>query len=565
MPVTYNLIRTDGTLDNQIVEGATINDHGLWFDGFQKPSYGDRRANNLLHLLENFASEEDGGNPGNPPTSVITNPLTGQFWYNKTAGSMRVWNGASWVPVSSDIFTDGGPFSVLDGTASNQLTLTKNLGAPVIINNIASQNDFDDHVAGASNAHLATAIAFDDSFVPFAAADVQEALEDSQARLDTHLVTSGAHDAVDIFFDDTGSISSDDVQNALEEVEGDVNTLVGNVTTAASNLSNHIADPTDAHDASAISYDNATSGLPASFDVQVALEELNNAVGGTSDQSVIDSMLAIRSGAQGGISSGVATKIGFNSVSFGDDLAQFNTVNNRYTASFDQTVRVRIAMGINSISDENRLELQIRKNGTIERRVEEWKWPESADPPGDIECSCILELDDGDYIEGWFVRYGGGTVSVDTLSTRTQFQVDVIMAREDPPPISDVRIRNQSVTSSAIDPLTATASITVNSNGDITGTNIVSPGFLSDEWHVSNPSGGIGSTFQARMVPLSGTLDIGTLNTWQTLSSSRTYGITQSSVGVKNFQGRLEIRDTGTLTIQDTADFDLTATVTISK
>ena len=72
---------------------------------------------------------------------------------------------------------------------------------------------------------------------------------------------------------------------------------------------------------------------------------------------------------------------------------------------------------------------------------------------------------------------------------------------------------------------------------------------ITDRW-----SAGIGANYQSRMVVLSGSLDIGTAGVWQTLSSNRTYGVSQTGTGISTFEGRLEIRDTATLTIQDTAN-----------
>ena len=59
MAITYNIFRSDGTLDFQISEGTIVDSHGLRFTGFQKPAYGEDRATNLIRLLENFASDPD--------------------------------------------------------------------------------------------------------------------------------------------------------------------------------------------------------------------------------------------------------------------------------------------------------------------------------------------------------------------------------------------------------------------------------------------------------------------------------------------------------------------------
>jgi hypothetical protein len=426
MAQTFYIFRSDGTLAFTIDEGTVVDLHGLRFDGFQKPSYGDRRNNNLLHLLENFASEEDASNPGNPPTDVIDTPLTGQMWYDKTAGSTKLYNGAAWVVISADVFTDAGPFAVLDGTASNQLTLVRNDLATIIINNIASKNDLDAHIADTIDAHNAADIFFDDTVVGFTANDVQEAINDVQISLNSHLTdTTDAHDASAISFVPYGSFGSTNVQGALQEAEDELDTSSANAATLSNTVSNHIADTVDAHDASAISFVDSGVSFVAN-DVQEALEDLNNIVNAASTQSVVDSLRVTLSFAQG-LSAGVPAKVQFNSKQFGDDENQFNTINNRFIAKFDQIVRVRAYVGVTTINDESYLQLMIRKNGVDERLVQEWKWPENSDPPGDIECSCLIDLVLNDYIEVWVNRVGGGGgININNSTARTALEIDVI-------------------------------------------------------------------------------------------------------------------------------------------
>jgi hypothetical protein len=63
--------------------------------------YGEEFDENVLHVLENFASEEDPNNPGNPdPTQtlleLLERPTEGELWYNKTTKILYVWNGVKW-------------------------------------------------------------------------------------------------------------------------------------------------------------------------------------------------------------------------------------------------------------------------------------------------------------------------------------------------------------------------------------------------------------------------------------------------------------------------------------
>lgn len=87
-----------------------------------------------------------------------------------------------------------------------------------------------------------------------------------QTNLDNHLNdTTDAHDASAISNSPSGNLAATDVQAALNELQGDIDTN-------ATNISNHISDTTDAHDASAISV--VPTGNLAADDVQEALQEL---------------------------------------------------------------------------------------------------------------------------------------------------------------------------------------------------------------------------------------------------------------------------------------------------
>lgn len=72
----------------------------------------------------------------------------------------------------------------------------------------------------------------------------------------------------------SGSISATNVQAAIDELASDAITLSSNIGTVASNLTDHLNDSVDAHDASAISYAGGT-GMSAT-DVEAAIDELAN-------------------------------------------------------------------------------------------------------------------------------------------------------------------------------------------------------------------------------------------------------------------------------------------------
>lgn len=90
--------------------------------------------------------------------------------------------------------------------------------------------------------------------------------------------------SIDIHYDNSVSgISAIDVQNAIDEVEGRLETAENDITNNASELQDHLNDTVGAHAASSISYDNSVSGL-SSIDVKNAIDELStNPPQGTTD------------------------------------------------------------------------------------------------------------------------------------------------------------------------------------------------------------------------------------------------------------------------------------------
>lgn len=81
-----------------------------------------------------------------------------------------------------------------------------------------------------------------------------------------------AHDASAVSYDNTDSgLVAINTQDAIDEVES-------RLDTAETNISNHINNATDAHDASAISYVNTASGLVA-INAQAAIDEVESRLG----------------------------------------------------------------------------------------------------------------------------------------------------------------------------------------------------------------------------------------------------------------------------------------------
>lgn len=76
--------------------------------GRKRLEYGRDMNANFLHILENFACEENPLLPGNPDLSktafladttkrLLSTPVEGQLWFNVTQESLFVFNGSSWV------------------------------------------------------------------------------------------------------------------------------------------------------------------------------------------------------------------------------------------------------------------------------------------------------------------------------------------------------------------------------------------------------------------------------------------------------------------------------------
>ena len=125
--MSYNVKHTDKNKTPIEVGENVINiENDIVLFGRKKLEYGEDLNANLLHILENFASEEDSQNPGNPDTTatstiadtakaLLTTPIQGQLWWNKTQNCMFSWDGTAWVPMSmkGDIAVNWG--TICDG------------------------------------------------------------------------------------------------------------------------------------------------------------------------------------------------------------------------------------------------------------------------------------------------------------------------------------------------------------------------------------------------------------------------------------------------------------------
>lgn len=131
------------------------------------------------------------------------------------------------------------------------------------------------HAISTSSADLAASKVTNVPSGNLAATDVQSALNELQSDIDTrasdltaHLTDAvDAHDASAISSIPSGNLAATEVQAALNELQSDIDTRA-----LDSALTAHLTDTVDAHDASAISV--VPSGNLAATDVQAALSEL---------------------------------------------------------------------------------------------------------------------------------------------------------------------------------------------------------------------------------------------------------------------------------------------------
>jgi hypothetical protein len=114
--MAYTINKTDGSVlatvaDGQIDQGST----SLTLIGKNFSGFGDYLNENLVHLLENFAGQEQ-------PAPAIT----GQLWYDITENRVKVYSGTEWKAVGTSALSVSRPLDVSTGdfwfnTVDNQL------------------------------------------------------------------------------------------------------------------------------------------------------------------------------------------------------------------------------------------------------------------------------------------------------------------------------------------------------------------------------------------------------------------------------------------------------------
>ena len=106
--MAYTIQFTDSSnKDPIVVEDSTINtETTIGFPGKNSTGYGQVIAEDLLHLLENFAS----------PTEP-SRPVEGQLWYNNDTNQLLIYDSTNWVPAGGlrKSINQPDPIEALDG------------------------------------------------------------------------------------------------------------------------------------------------------------------------------------------------------------------------------------------------------------------------------------------------------------------------------------------------------------------------------------------------------------------------------------------------------------------
>jgi hypothetical protein len=93
MPYTVNKTNSSATPNSYTVQDGVVNSQtDLSFIGKGYAGYGEKIAENFLHLLENFAN-------GTAPTK----PVLGQIWYDSTDGRLKVYTSSGFVPAGGNV------------------------------------------------------------------------------------------------------------------------------------------------------------------------------------------------------------------------------------------------------------------------------------------------------------------------------------------------------------------------------------------------------------------------------------------------------------------------------
>ena len=113
--MAYTILKSDGTTLVTIPDGTVDNSSSISLPGANYVGYGLTLDENLVHMMENFASTT-------PPSGSIQ----GQLWFDKITQTLNVYSTSGYTPISGVTTSTNAPVSPKDGsiwmdTATNQL------------------------------------------------------------------------------------------------------------------------------------------------------------------------------------------------------------------------------------------------------------------------------------------------------------------------------------------------------------------------------------------------------------------------------------------------------------
>ena len=102
--MAYTINLTDGTIFATVADGTINTDSSITVVGKNYAGYGEFLNENMIKLLESGAN-----------TTQPTAPLTGQLWFDKSGGLLKVYNGSQFKNLGSATASASAPTSTVTG------------------------------------------------------------------------------------------------------------------------------------------------------------------------------------------------------------------------------------------------------------------------------------------------------------------------------------------------------------------------------------------------------------------------------------------------------------------
>ena len=110
--MSYTITLTDGTVFATVADGTVNSSSSVTLVGKNYAGYGSFLDENFIQHLENFSSNSSGGNP---TSSKLAAPLTGQIWWDKTNSLLKVYSGSAWKTISAATAQASAPSNNVTG------------------------------------------------------------------------------------------------------------------------------------------------------------------------------------------------------------------------------------------------------------------------------------------------------------------------------------------------------------------------------------------------------------------------------------------------------------------